>query len=79
MAEGFTYFVEGEGNNAERDSVEDEFGVGRGLFIRPFESRTPGPNVTTLHTPQLTSTRYVDRAMPSQVEQTPDLGSLIYS
>lgn len=77
MAEGFTYFVEGEGNNAERDSVEDQFGVGRGLFIRPFESRTPGPNVTTLHTPQLTSTRYVDRAMPSQVEQTPDLGSLI--
>lgn len=77
MAEGYTYFVEGEGNNVEHDSVEDQFGVGRGLFFRPLESRTPGPSVTALHTPQFTSTRYVDRAMPSQVEQNPDLGSLI--
>jgi len=77
MAEGYTYFVGGEGNIAEGDSVQDQFGVGRGLFIRPLESRTPGPSVTALHTPQLTSTRYVDRAMPSQFEQNSDLGSLI--
>lgn len=77
MAEGYTSFVEGGGDIAERDSVEDQFGVGRGLFIQPLASRTPGPSVTALHTPQLTSTRYVDRAMPSQFEQNPDLGSLI--
>lgn len=77
MAEGYTYFVEGESNNAESDSVEDQFGVGRGLFFRPLESRTPGPSVAALYTPQLTSTRRVDRTMPSQVEQNPDLGSLI--
>lgn len=77
MAEGYTYLVEGEANNAERDSIEDQFGGGRGLFFRPLEPRTPGPNVAALHTPQFTSTRYVDRAMPSQVEQNPDLGSLI--
>lgn len=77
MAEGYTSFVEGGGDIAERDSVEGQFGVGRGLFIQPLASRTPGPSVTALHTPQLTSTRYVDRAMPSQFEQNPDLGSLI--
>lgn len=77
MAEGYTYFAEGGVDNSERDSIEDQFGVGRGLFFRPLESRTPGPSVTALHTPQLTATRYVDRAMPCQVEQNPDLGSLI--
>lgn len=77
MAEGHTYFVEGEGDDAERGSVEGQFGVGRGLFFRPLGPRTPGPSVTALHTPQFTSTRYVDRAMSSQVEQNPDLGSLI--
>lgn len=77
MAEGYTYFAEGEIDNAEGDYMEDQFGVGRGLFFRPLESRTPGPSVTALHTPRLTSTRYVDRAMPSQAEQNPDLGSLI--
>lgn len=76
MAEGYTN-VGGEGNIAEGDSVQDQFGVGRGLFIQPLESRTPGPSVTALHTPLLTSTRYVDRAMPSQFEQNSDLGSLI--
>ncbi|KAJ7998450.1 hypothetical protein DPEC_G00205070, partial [Dallia pectoralis] len=77
MAEGYTYLVEGEVDNAERDVIEGQVGVGRGLFFRPLEPRTPGPSVTALHTPQLTSTRYVDRAMPSKVEQNPDLGSLI--
>lgn len=43
MAEGYTYLVEGEANNAERDSIEDQFGGGRGLFFRPLEPRTPGP------------------------------------
>lgn len=77
MAEGRTHSVEGEGDGVEHDSVRYQFGVGRGLFIEPLESRTPGPSVTALRTPRFTSTRCVDQAMSSQVEQNPDLGTLI--
>lgn len=75
MAEGKTYLLESEGDDTERASFEYQFGVGRGFPNRPLETRTPGSKVTALGTPQLASTRYIDRAM--QNEQNPDLGSLI--
>lgn len=37
----------------------------------------PGPTSRAFDTPVLTSTRYVDRAMPSPINQNPDLSSLI--
>lgn len=77
MAEGRTYSLGSGGDDAERVSFECQFGVGRGFLNQPSETRTPGPGVTALGTPQLTSTRYVDRAMPSHFNQNPDLGSLI--
>lgn len=82
MAEGETHLVGSEGDNAGHDSKEYQFGIGRGFFNRLLETgspetRTPGPRVTALGTPQLTSTRYVDRAVPNQLEQNPELGSLI--
>ena len=77
MAEGRTYLLGSGGDDAERVPLECQFGVGRGFLNQPSETRTPGPGVTALGTPQLTSTRYVDRAMPSHFNQNPDLGSLI--
>ena len=78
MAEGVTHTVD--------DGDLDEFGVpsllqlglGRGRgFSRPSGPSTPGPSDTALGTPLFASTRNVGRAMPSQVEQNPDLSSLI--
>lgn len=77
MEESYTYVVEGRGNTGEHDPSEVRLGVGRGLFIRPFESGTPGPTSTISQTPLLSSTRYVERTVPSNLEQNSDLGSLI--
>ena len=77
MAEGRTYLLGSGGDDAERFPFECQFGVGRGFLNQPSETRTPGPGVTALGAPQLTSTRYIDRTMPSHFNQNPDLGSLI--
>lgn len=74
---GETFFFEREGNDDGHDSFEFQFGVGRGLAKQTSETRTPGPRVSALDMPQLTSTHYVGRTRPGHVEQDPDLGSPI--
>lgn len=76
MAEGGSYFAGGEGDNV-RSFIEHQVGVGRGFINLPTETSTPGPRAVTLGTPIITSTRCVDCAMPSLVEQNPDLDILI--
>lgn len=74
MEEGRTFF----GDEAEdAESVRYPFGVGRGFYNKTLGSRTPGFSDTVLDTPHPTSTRFVQHTMPSQVEQSPDIGSLI--
>ena len=75
MAEGVTWLV-GEEKGKDNDSV-GEIGVGRGYPNYPFIVGTPGPSMRPLAEPILTSTRYVERTMPRQVDQDTDLGAII--
>lgn len=78
MAEdGDTFFVKSEGDGVCDDSFTFPVGVGRGFFSGPLETRTPGLSLTALDASQFTSTRYVDRPMPSQVGSSLDLSSFI--
>ena len=70
MAEGVTWLV-GEGKGKDNDSV-GEIGVGRGYPNYPFIVGTPGPSMRPLVEPILTSTRYVERTIPRQVDQDTD-------
>lgn len=74
MAEGYTYLAEGDSGDGER---QYRVGVGRGLFMQPLESRSPGPSGTPRHAPQFASTPVTDQVTPTHVEQSQDLGSLI--
>lgn len=76
MAEGVGNFTEEVKDDEMFDQIS-QFGRGRGLFRIPSESRMPGSTSRAFDTPILTSTRYVDRVMPSPVDQNPDLSSLI--
>lgn len=53
------------------------FGRGRGFLNQTSEPRMPGHRERMLDTPQLASTRILNRPVPSQVEDNTDLGSLI--
>lgn len=77
MADGKTYLPGSEGDDGECAFSGYLSGMGRGVLNPSIVTRTPGPRATGLDTPQFTSTRYVDRAMPSHAEQNPDLGALI--
>lgn len=76
MAEGVNSFAEEMKDNEVFDQ-SIQFGRGRGFFRIPSEPRMPGPTSRAFDTPVLTSTRYVDRAMPSPINQNSDLSSLI--
>ncbi len=76
MAEGISNFTEEVNDNGMFDQSR-QFGRGRGLFTIPSEPRMPGSTSRAFDTPILTSTRYVDCAMASPVDQNPDLSSLI--
>ena len=79
MAEGETYTADDDGDVGDFSATPlFRLGLGRGRgFSRLPGPVTPGPRNTVLGTPLLASTRNVDHTMPSQVEQTPDLSSLI--
>lgn len=64
---------------SEADSVplQFQFGVGRGLSKQTLGTRTPNRGDTILSSPQFTSTRNVDRDMPTQAGQSADLSLLI--
>lgn len=74
MAEGVTFHVGEE--KGKDDDFQSQIGVGRGYFQYPFETSTPGPRERPLAEPVLTSTRYVERPMSRQ-DQNTDIGALI--
>ncbi|XP_013867258.1 uncharacterized protein LOC106519938 [Austrofundulus limnaeus] len=77
MAEGRTYLVESEDSEADYVPFQFQSGVGRGLTKQTLGTRTPGRSDTILASPQFTSTRNVDRDIPTQAGQSADLSLLI--
>lgn len=77
MAHDRTFSVGGPAGEADSVPVVSPFGRGRGVLNHTLYASPPGLRGNVPDSPFLSSTRYVDRAMPSNADQNPDMRSLI--